>query len=59
MIQRATGYIERFHRSLEEEEVWTPGYQSLEEARKSIALDQAVQSQPASSESKIVALLHF
>jgi putative transposase len=30
-------YIERFHRSLKEEEVWTAGYRSLEEARASIA----------------------
>ena len=26
-------YIERFHRSLKEEEVWTAEYRSLEEAR--------------------------
>jgi putative transposase len=30
-------YIERFHRSLKEEEVWTAECQSLEEARASIA----------------------
>jgi putative transposase len=30
-------YIERFHRSLKEEEVWTAEYRSLEEARSSIA----------------------
>jgi putative transposase len=30
-------YIERFHRSLKEEEVWTAEYRSLEEARHSIA----------------------
>lgn len=30
-------YIERFHRSLKEEEVWTAEYRSLEEARMSIA----------------------
>ena len=30
-------YIERFHRSLKEEEVWTTEYRSLEEARTSIA----------------------
>ena len=30
-------YIERFHRSLKEEEVWTAEYRSLEEARESIA----------------------
>ncbi|MGH9718534.1 MAG: integrase core domain-containing protein [Candidatus Acidiferrales bacterium] len=30
-------YIERFHRSLKEEEVWTSEYRSLEEARTSIA----------------------
>ena len=30
-------YIERFHRSLKEEEVWTSEYRSLEEARASIA----------------------
>ena len=30
-------YIERFHRSLKEEEVWTAEYRSLEEARGSIA----------------------
>jgi transposase InsO family protein len=29
-------YIERFHRSLKEEEVWTAEYRSLEEARISI-----------------------
>jgi putative transposase len=29
-------YIERFHRSLKEEEVWTAEYRSLEEARTSI-----------------------
>jgi len=30
-------YIERFHRSLKEEEVWTAEYRSLDEARGSIA----------------------
>lgn len=30
-------YIERFHRSLKEEEVWTAEYRSLEEARGNIA----------------------
>ena len=30
-------YIERFHRSLKEEEVWTAEYRSLEEAQQSIA----------------------
>ncbi|MGA7226487.1 MAG: integrase core domain-containing protein, partial [Candidatus Acidiferrales bacterium] len=30
-------YIERFHRSLKEEEVWTAEYRSLEEARTSSA----------------------
>ena len=30
-------YIERFHRSLKEEEVWTAEHRSLEEARESIA----------------------
>ncbi|HVB34744.1 MAG TPA: integrase core domain-containing protein, partial [Patescibacteria group bacterium] len=30
-------YIERFHRSLKEEEVWTAEYRSLGEARTSIA----------------------
>jgi len=30
-------YIERFHRSLKEEEVWTAEYRSFEEARASIA----------------------
>jgi hypothetical protein len=30
-------YIERFHRSLKEEEVWTAEYRSLEEAGVSIA----------------------
>jgi putative transposase len=30
-------YIERFHRSLKEEEVWTSEYRSLDEARASIA----------------------
>src|ERR1700721_4270930 len=29
-------YIERFHRSLKEEEVWTAEYRSLQEARESI-----------------------
>ncbi len=31
------GYIERFHRSLKEEEVWINEYQNLDEARRSIA----------------------
>ena len=31
------GYIERFHRSLKEEEVWTTEYRNLQEARGSIA----------------------
>ena len=31
------GSIERFHRSLKEEEVWTAGYRNLQEARASIA----------------------
>jgi putative transposase len=30
-------YIERFHRSLKEEEVWTAEYRNLQEARDSIA----------------------
>src|SRR5207247_3728724 len=30
-------YIERFHRSLKEEEVWTAEYRSVEEAKTSIA----------------------
>jgi len=30
-------YIERFHRSLKEEEVWTAEYRSVQEARESIA----------------------
>jgi putative transposase len=30
-------YIERFHRSLKKEEVWTAEYRSIEEARDSIA----------------------
>jgi len=30
-------YIERFHRSLKEEEVWTSEYRGLDEARTSIA----------------------
>jgi putative transposase len=30
-------YIERFHRSLKEEEVWTAEYRSLQEARDGIA----------------------
>jgi putative transposase len=30
-------YIERFHRSLEEEEVWTAEYRDVQEARESIA----------------------
>jgi transposase InsO family protein len=29
-------YIERFHRSLKEEEVWTAEYRSVQEARESI-----------------------
>jgi len=29
---RAPPYIERFHRSLKEEEVWTAEYRTLEEA---------------------------
>jgi transposase InsO family protein len=33
----SNSYIERFHRSLKEEEVWTVEYRSLEEARASIA----------------------
>ena len=32
----ATGYIERFHRSLKEEQVWVSKYQSLEKARTCI-----------------------
>jgi hypothetical protein len=31
-----SGYIERFHRSLKEEEVWTAEYRSLAEAKVSI-----------------------
>ena len=31
-----SSYLERFHRSLKEEEVWVHEYQSLEEARQSI-----------------------
>ena len=31
-------YIERFHRSLKEEEVWTAEYRSVEEARTSASL---------------------
>jgi putative transposase len=31
-------YIERFHRSLKEEEVWINEYQSFDHARRSIAL---------------------
>ena len=30
-------YIERFHRSLKEEEVWTSEYRSLTEARENIS----------------------
>ena len=44
-------YIERFHRSLKEEEVWTAEYRSLEEARQHRSLDRGVQSRPASSRS--------
>jgi Integrase core domain len=33
----SNSYIERFHRSLKEEEVWTAEYRSLEEARTRIA----------------------
>jgi putative transposase len=41
-------YIERFHRSLKEEEVWTAEYRSLEEARSSIArwIDEYNQDRP-------------
>jgi putative transposase len=35
--QEGNSYVERFHRSLKEEEVWTAEYRSLEEARTSIA----------------------
>ena len=35
--QEGNSYIERFHRSLKEEEVWTAEYRSLEGARASIA----------------------
>jgi putative transposase len=43
-------YIERFHHSLKEEEVWTAEYRTLEEARASIARwIEEVQSRPASS----------
>ncbi len=35
-LRQAGSYIERFHRSLKEEEVWVSEYQSLEEARSSI-----------------------
>ena len=35
--REGNSYIERFHRSLKEEEVWTAEYRSLEEARDSIA----------------------
>jgi putative transposase len=35
--QEGNSYIERFHRSLKEEEVWTAEYRSVEEARDSIA----------------------
>ena len=46
-------YIERFHRSLKEEEVWTSEYRSLEEARAvDRSLDRGVQSRPASSRSR-------
>lgn len=34
--QEGNSYIERFHRSLKEEEVWVSKYQNLEEARASI-----------------------
>ena len=43
-------YIERFHRSLKEEEVWTAEYRSVEEARDvDRSLDPGVQSRPAAS----------
>ena len=46
-------YIERFHRSLKEEEVWTAEYRSLEEARTiDRSLDRGVQSRPASPRSR-------
>jgi len=34
---QGNSYIERFHRSLKEEEVWTAEYRNLQEARASIA----------------------
>jgi putative transposase len=36
-IETLNSYIERFHRSLKEEEVWTAEYRSVQEARESIA----------------------
>jgi putative transposase len=45
-------HIERFHRSLKEEEVWTAEYRSLEEsADQHCSLDRGVQSRPASPRS--------
>lgn len=35
--REGNSYIERFHRSLKEEEVWTAEYRIVEEARASIA----------------------
>ncbi len=43
-------YIERFHRSLKEEEVWLNEYQNFDQARQSIARwIEAVQSRPSAS----------
>ena len=35
--RKGNNYVERFHRSLKEEEVWTAEYRSLEKTRASIA----------------------
>ena len=42
------GYIERFHRSLNEEEVWSSEYRNLMEARENISryLDEYNQDRP-------------
>jgi hypothetical protein len=42
-------YIERFHRSLKEEEVWLNEYQNFDQAALSIARWRGVQSRPSAS----------
>jgi putative transposase len=46
-------YIERFHRSLKEEEVWTAEYRSVEEARASIAGSRSTITTARTAESEI------